>query len=88
MSGRFPVNIPKDHIGGNFEWAEKPACCDLMTDAIEASKFVFVSNVTIGDRNSFYVQLVCADGELADEGGFPIYYCPWCGGALEGRKRR
>ncbi|GGA73072.1 hypothetical protein GCM10011385_28690 [Nitratireductor aestuarii] len=88
MAGRIAVKIPKDHIGGNFEWEEKPGCCDLMTAAIETSKFVFVSNVMVAGQNSFYMQPVCADGELADEGGFPIYYCPWCGHQLDGKKKR
>lgn len=88
MAGRIALDIPEDHVGGNFEWDEKPECCDLMAEAIDTVKCVFVSNVSIGDQNSFYMQLVCADGELADESGFPIYYCPWCGSSLHGKKKR
>lgn len=79
---------PRGHIGGSFRWEEKPACCDLLVAAVEDYKFVFVSDVVVGEHNSFYMLPLADDGTLIDEGGFPIHFCPWCGSRLMGKKKK
>lgn len=81
------ITPPREHIGGNFEWDQKPTCCDLLIAAVDEYRFVFVSDVTVGKENSFYMMPLADNGEVIDEGGFPIHFCPWCGNRLHGKKK-
>jgi len=37
---------PKDHVGGNFDWDEKPACCDLFVAAVDdTGSFSFLTSL-------------------------------------------
>lgn len=81
------LGINDDHVGGYFEWDVEPECkCGLLKGAVEEG-FVFVSNITSGGFNSFYMMPLITDGSPARDDGVAISHCPWCGDQIQGRKR-
>lgn len=82
-----PIRQMPDHIGGNFEWEFAPSCCDLLKDAVDAEKFIFVGNFTENKWNSCYMMPLSSDGELVRSDGIAISYCPWCGEKITVRKK-
>ena len=87
MANRMEIGQVADHIGGNFEWEVAPACCDLLKDAVDEEKFVFVSNFTDGGKNAFYMMPVTSEGYFARDNGITISHCPWCGTKISARKQ-
>ncbi|MER9373660.1 hypothetical protein [Mesorhizobium sp. M0491] len=87
MANRIDVDQNKDHIGGNFDWDVAPSCCDLLKDAVDEEKFIFVSNFVSEESNTFYMLPVTNEGRFARDTGITISFCPWCGTKIVGKKK-
>ncbi|RVD64208.1 hypothetical protein [Mesorhizobium sp. M7A.F.Ca.ET.027.03.2.1] len=87
MANRMEFDQNEDHIGGNFEWDVAPSCCDLLKDAVDEEKFIFVSNFASKESNSFYMMPVTSEGYFARESGVSISHCPWCGKKIVATKK-
>ncbi|WP_417257161.1 hypothetical protein [Celeribacter halophilus] len=81
------LDIPQNHIGGNFKWDIPPKCtCGMFRDAIEKEHFVFVSDRLHKGWNGFYMHPVCANGESVRADGISITHCPFCGDEIKAKK--
>ena len=87
MSEQLDIDFKPDHVGGGFEWEREPSCsCGRLTEAVRDG-FIFVSNISDGGSNIFYIMPVGADGSLFRSKGIAIGFCPWCGDKIVGHKR-
>jgi len=81
------LGMNEDHVGGYFKWDVEPACsCGKLKEAVE-DRFIFVSNFTDEDSNTFYFMPLAADGSTFRSDGVPIAHCPWCGDKIKGKKK-
>ena len=83
------MSVNPDHVGGNFQWAKPPSCCDLLPAAIEDRKFIFVSNtVDLNGNSVVYMNPTEPDGSIASSKGIALNHCPFCGTKVQIRKKK